>query len=153
MKKHTRDKIMILAIGFMTLNGLMSCEHDEGMTQKPLNDGYYSGSFTYDTLVLWESISINNGNYNELASGGVLYQKFPVYCLTKGSCRIIDNKIFFENIQVAQPPNGDITDYNENYLLMGSYNVENCSDTSLTFWRTINEKKQTYDLKLYYEPN
>lgn len=147
MKKQYLNLLLIAIIGLVTLIG---CDNDDRVKVNPLTNGYYSGTFTYDSLTLWESFSIENGNFSELASGGVWFQKFPVYCLTEGSYKIIDDKIYFENIQVVQPPNKDVNVCNEEYLLMGSYFVENYSDTSIVFWRTINEKKQTYDLKFYY---
>lgn len=151
MKTYSRNTAMFLVVVFVIITGLPSCDNDDGIKTIPLKDGAYSGSFTYDTLVLWEAFFIENNNFSELASGGVWYQKFPVYCLTKGSCKIKDDKIYFEDIRVAQPPHGNIADYDEDYLLMGDYFIENCSDSSITFWRTVNNKKQTYDMELYYE--
>ena len=77
----------------------------------PLKDGLYEGSFTYDTLLLWESFGIQKDSFEEYASGGVLYQKYPKYALTKGTYEIIDDSILFKNIKIAQPPNGNIADY------------------------------------------
>jgi hypothetical protein len=116
-----------------------------------LKDGIYEGSFNYDTLHLWESLGIKKDCFVEYASGGVMYQKYPKYCLTKGTYAIIDDSIYFNNIEVAQPPNGNIANYEKKFLLMGTYFVENYTDSSIVFWRIINNMRQEYDLKLLFE--
>ena len=108
------------------------------------------GTFKYDTLTLWESFGISNDSFEEYASGGVLQQKYPIYCLTKGTINIKSGKIFFNNIQIAQPPNKEITDCNEDYLLMGSFNLEEITDSIISFWRISELGRQEYKLKLYY---
>jgi len=57
------------------------------------NDGYYSGSFTYQGLVKFDALIINGNSYEEAASGGALNQKFP--CLTKGTYKINGDIITF----------------------------------------------------------
>lgn len=57
------------------------------------DDGYYSGSFSYNGEVKFDALIINGNNYEEVPSGGAMNQKFP--CLVKGSYRIKGNKITF----------------------------------------------------------
>jgi hypothetical protein len=117
----------------------------------PLKDGSYSGYFNYDTLHLWESFGIKKNSFIEYASGGAMFQKYPKYCLTKGNYEIIDDSIYFYNIQVAQPPNGNLADYEEEFLLMGTYFVENYTDSTIVFRRNSKKGIQEYALKLYSE--
>jgi hypothetical protein len=100
---------------------------------------------------LWESFIIRNDSFVEVASGGVMFQKFPKYCLTEGTFEIIDDSIYFKNIQVAQPPNGIIVDYQKEFVLMGSYFIEEYSDSSIVFSRKSKNGSQKYNLRLYYE--
>jgi hypothetical protein len=125
---------------------LISCEKEN----KVIQNGSYSGYFKYGPDQLWESIGINNGNFVEYASGGVISQKFPVYCLTKGTYKIHDGIIEFNEIQVAQPPNGKLSAYNQDFLLMGSFNIEELNDSTISFWRNSSLGKQEYKLKLYH---
>ncbi|MBK7626034.1 MAG: hypothetical protein IPJ16_02330 [Bacteroidales bacterium] len=128
------------------LLALLACEKDV----KSLKDGSYMGSFNYGTQQLWVSFGIKNGTFVEYASGGVMNQKFPLYCLTKGSYKINDGIINFDNIQIAQPPNKTVAECNQDYLLMGSYNIEEVTDSIISFSRNSNLGKMEYKLKLYY---
>lgn len=138
-------------LGLILLIGCISCNKENEDVAFKLKNGYYMGSFSYDNNLLWESFIIRKDSFVELASGGVLFQKFPVYCLTEGTYDIIDDSIYFENIQVVQPPNGNIADYEKEYLLMGSYFIEEYSDSSIVFLRISKNGRQKYDLNLYYE--
>ena len=125
---------------------LLSCEKES----KVIQDGSYSGSFKYGADLFWESIGIRDGNFIEYASGGVISQKFPIYCLTKGTYKIHDSVIEFNQIQVAQPPNGNLSAYNQDFLLMGNYNIEELNDSIISFWKNSSLGRQEYKLKLYY---
>jgi hypothetical protein len=108
------------------------------------------GTFKYDTLLIWESIGITNDHFTEYASGGVLQQKYPVYCLTEGAITIQNGNISFYNIQITQPPNKYLNDCESEYLLFGNYNIEEISDSIISFWKISRLGKQEYKLKLYY---
>lgn len=125
---------------------LLSCEKE----RKVLQDGSYSGYFKYGTLQLWESIGIDNNNFVEYASGGVSSQKFPLYCLTRGTYKIHGGTIEFSNIQVAQPPNKELSACDQDFLLAGTYNIEEQNDSTISFWRNSTLGRQEYKLKLYY---
>jgi hypothetical protein len=125
---------------------LLSCEKESRVIQ----DGSYSGYFKYGSSQFWESIGIDKNNFIEYASGGVYSQKYPIYCLTKGTYKIHDGIIEFNEIQVAQPPNGELSSYNQDFLLMGSYNIEELNDSTISFWRNLSLGKQEYKLKLYH---
>jgi len=133
------------------LLGSISCNKEKDDIEIKLKSGYYSGSFRYDNNQLWESFLIQNDSFFELASGGMYFQKFPEICMTKGTYEIIGDSIYFINVQVAEPPNANIMDYDNDYLLMGSYYLEEFSDSSVMFSRTAINGKQEYDLKIYYE--
>lgn len=128
---------------------LVECTNDDIINSNiKLTDGYYMGTFQYDTLRLWESFGIKTDSFEEYASGGVMYQKFPQFCLTKGTYEIISDSIYFDNIQIAQPPNKINCD--EDYLLMGNYYVDEFTDSTILFWRSAKRGRQDYYLKLYY---
>jgi hypothetical protein len=140
-----------LITGIITLL-LAGCTNENAnVSIIPLKDGSYEGSLSYDSLHLWESFGIKKDSFIEYASGGVMYQKYPKYCLTKGTYEIIDDSIYFNNIQIAQPPNGNISDYEKEFLLMGTYFVQDYTDSSIVFWRITNKRKQEYNLKLFFE--
>jgi len=115
-----------------------------------LNNGSYSGIFKYDTLLLYEAFGISDDSFVEYASGGVLQQKYPHFCLTKGTYKIQDEMIYFNDIQIAQPPNVEISYCDEDYLLMGSYYIEEMKDSTISFWKNSILGKQEYKLKLYH---
>jgi hypothetical protein len=110
------------------------------------------GTFKYDTLLLWESLGITNDHFTEYASGSVLQQKYPIYCLTEGTISIINdiNIISFGGIRITQPPNKLINNCESEYLLIGNYNIEEVSDSLISFWKISRLGKQEYKLKLYY---
>jgi hypothetical protein len=137
--------------GLFLLIVITSCNKENEGSAYKLKEGYYMGSFSYDNSHLWESFIIKKDSFIELASGGVMFQKFPEYCLTEGTYEIIDNMIHFKSIKVAQPPNGNIDNYENEFLLMGSFNIEENSDTSIVFSRITNNGRVKYDLKLYYD--
>jgi len=93
------------------LLGSISCNKEKDDIEIKLKSGYYSGSFRYDNNQLWESFLIQNDSFFELASGGMYFQKFPEICMTKGTYEIIGDSIYFINVQVAEPPNANIMDY------------------------------------------
>lgn len=144
-------KQLNFVFALILLFGSISCNKEKDDILIKLKNGYYSGSFSYDNNQLWESFFIQNDSFVELASGGVLYQKFPEICITKGTYKIIDDSIFFINIQAAEPPNANIEDYDKDYLLKGSYFLEKVSDSSVVFSRIARNGLLEYNLKLYYE--
>ncbi len=115
-----------------------------------LRDGSYSGNFQYDTLQLWESFGIKTDSFVEYASGGVMNQKYPRICLTKGTYKIMGDSIYFNNIQIAQPPDYNRVNCDEEYLLMGNYYIEESTDSTILFWRNEKKGRQEYYLKLYF---
>jgi hypothetical protein len=138
-------------LGLFLVFANISCDKENQGIAFKLKNGSYMGSLKYDNNQLWESFLIRKDSFVELASGGVMFQKFPKYCLTEGTYEIIDDSIYFRNIQAAQPPNGNIHDYQKEYLLMGSFYIEECSDSSIVFSRIVKNGSQKYDLRLYYE--
>lgn len=144
-------KVSNFILGLVLLAAIISCDKENEDIALKLKNGSYMGSFTYDNNHLWESFIIRKDSFVELASGGVMFQKFPKYCLTEGTYKIIDDSIYFINIKAAQPPNGNIADYEKEYLLLGSYYIEEHSDSSIVFSRVAKNGSQKYDLKLYYE--
>lgn len=115
-----------------------------------IKPGYYSGTFQYDNIILWESIGISSNSFEEYASGGVMYQKYPEICLTKGTFKIINDSINFSDIQITQPP---IDNCGDDFLLMDSYYIEELSDSAIIFWKNSKHGKQSYNLKIYYTIN
>ena len=79
-----------------------------------------------------------------------MYQKYPKYCLTEGTYKIKSDSIYFKNVSITQPPGYDIINCDEDYLLMGSYYVENLTDSTILFRRNAKNGKQEYYLKLYF---
>jgi len=144
-------KMKILIALFITTLLVGCTNKNQNDSIFPLKDGIYEGSFNYDTLYLWESFCIKKDSFVEYASGGVMYQKYPKYCLTKGTYEIIGDSIYFNNIQVAQPPNGNLANYEKEFLLMGTYFVENYTDSSIVFWRISKKGIQEYNLRLFFE--
>ena len=130
---------------------LVECSNDDIINSNiRLTDGYYMGTFQYDTFRLWESFGISDDSFVEYVSGGVLQQKYPIYCLTKGTYKIQNDIIYFNDIQIAQPPGIEISNCDEDYLLMGNYYVDKFTDSTILFWRNAKRGKQNYYLKLYY---
>ena len=125
---------------------LFSCEKEN----RVIPDGHYSGSFKYGPDQMWESFGISGDNFEEYASGGVMSQKYSTYCLTKGTYKIHNGTIEFNNIQIAQPPNKELNACDQDYLLKGSYNIEELNDSIISFWKETNLGKQEYKLKLFY---
>jgi hypothetical protein len=125
---------------------LFSCEKEN----RVIPDGNYSGSFKYGTDQMWASFGITGESFEEYASGGVISQKFPTYCLTKGTYKIHNGTIVFNNIQIAQPPNKELNTCDEDYLLKGTYNIEELTDSTISFWKEANLGKQEYRLKRFY---
>jgi hypothetical protein len=127
----------------------VSCKDDNlNNSELRLKEGLYEGSFHYDTLQLWEFFGIIDFDFEEYASGGVMHQKYPNCALTKGTYKITDGTISFSNIQIAQPPNGKITDHQSELLLIGDYTIDNVSDSTINFWKNSTKGKQEYHLKL-----
>lgn len=127
----------------------VSCSDDDlNNSEMRLKEGIYEGYFHYDTIQLWESFGITDYNFEEYASGGVWYQKYPNCALTKGTYKITYGTISFDKIQIAQPPNGKITDFQNELLLIGDYTIDNVSDSIIDFWKYSTKGKQEYHLKL-----
>jgi hypothetical protein len=129
---------------------LVSCKDDNlNNSELRLKTGIYEGSFHYDTMQLWESFGITDFDFEEYASGGVMYQKYPNCALTKGTYTLTEGTISFRNIQIAQPPNGKISDHQNELLLIGDYTVESFSDSTISFWKNSSKGRQEYHLRLF----
>jgi len=140
MKKNTIILVLILLIGFI------SCEKENNDAACKLKNGAYMGAFKYDNNQFWEAFIVQNKNFEEYASGGVLFQKAPVYPLVKGTYEIINDSIYFKNIQLPQSAIEDISDYDKDFVLMGSYYIEEYSDSTILFSRIAQKGKLEYDL-------
>ena len=139
-----------LIIIFLVIS-LVGCTNDDNIDSSiRLRNGYYDGSFLYDTLHLWESFGIKADSFVEYASGGVRYQKWPQICLTEGTYKIINDSIYFDNIQIALPPKYDKINCDQDYILMGNYYIEEFTDSTILFWRNAKKGRQEYNLKLYF---
>ena len=99
--------------------------------------------------MLWESFGIMDFYFEEYASGGVIYQKYPNCALTKGTYKLSEGTISFLDIKIAQPPNGKITDHQNESLLIGEYTIESVSDSTISFWKNSTKGRQEYHLKLF----
>jgi len=143
---HMIRKLITIIIPFF----LLSCNDDNlNNSELRLKAGVYEGSFHYDTLQLWESFGISDFGFEEYASGGVMYQKYPNCALTKGTYTLSEGTISFINIQIAQPPNGKISDHQNELLLIGDYIVESISDSTISFWKNSSKGRQEYHLRLF----
>ena len=140
MKKNTIILVLILLIGFI------SCEKENNDAAFKLRNGAYMGSFKYDNNQFWEAFIVQNENFEEYASGGVLFQKAPVYPLVKGTYEIINDSIYFKNIQLPQSAIEDISDYDKDFVLMGSYYIEEYSDSTIFISRIAQKGRLEYDL-------
>jgi hypothetical protein len=98
--------------------------------------GYYAGTFSYQGQLLFDAISFSGENYEELASGGARYQKFP--CLTKGTYQIKKNSITFA-------PNNSPECSNSDFLLQGEYSLIQ-EDNRITFQKGSEQDIQIYTL-------
>ena len=125
-------KSLIAMIAFSSLAILMSCNK----LDTPLADGYYSGSLNYQGQLLFDAISFNGDNYEEVASGGALNQKFP--CLTKGTYQIKKNIITFT-------PNNSPVCSNSDFLLKGEYSLIQ-KGNKITFQKVTGQDLQIYTL-------
>jgi hypothetical protein len=119
----------------MTFSGLFILS-DCNKPNAPLTNGYYSGSLSYQGQLLFDAISFNEDNYEEVTSGGARNQKFP--CLTKGTYRIKNNKITFT-------PNNSPICSNSNFLLKGEYSLIQ-EGYKITFQKGTGQDLQIYTL-------
>ncbi len=141
MKKNT------IILGLILLIGFISCEKENNDVAFKLKNGAYMGSFKYDNNHFWEAFTIQDESFDEYASGGVLFQKAPVYPLTNGTYEIINDSIYFINIQLPQSAIEDISDYDKDFLLMGSYYIEEFSDSTILFSKIAQKGRLEYDLR------
>lgn len=130
MVRITRTFVAMLAISSLAI--LMSCSK----LDTPLADGYYTGSLSYQGQLLFDAISFSGENYEELASGGARYQKFP--CLTKGTYQIKKNSITFT-------PNNSPVCSNSDFLLQGEYSLIQ-EGNKITFQKGNGQDLQIYTL-------
>lgn len=135
---------------FSLLASLTGCSDDYHINYSNLRlkAGIYNGNFQYDTLMLWESFGIKADSFVEYASGGVMNQKYPLICLTTGTYNIISDSIGFYNIRIAVPPDSNISDCDEESLLMGYYYIGEWTDSTIMFWKNAKKGKQQYYLKV-----
>jgi len=138
-------KHVILLLVLISFTGC-SKEDNPGVRIK---DGFYDGSLKYDNQIIWESFGIKEDTFEEYASGGVMYQKWPSICLTSGSYKILDNSIIFDKVENPLPPYS-LDGCDEEYLLKGSYNIEERTDSTIVFSKNAVKGMQKYSLKLYY---
>lgn len=138
-------KTVFLLISFTILSFLPGCEKPDTVS----TDGYYSGSLVYREQPLFTAISFNGNNYAEVASGGVLNQKFP--CITEGTYKIKHNTISFSPTEMP-----DVLDcscavmFNTvkfDCLLSGEYTLTQSGKT-IKFQRGTGNDLQVYNLTL-----
>jgi hypothetical protein len=142
-------KTLFLLTTFTSLSFFSSCEKLDTVS----TDGYYSGSLVYQERPLFAAISFHGNNYEEVASGGALNQKFP--CITKGTYKIKHNTIsFFPTIMPVVPDCTCpvmFTIIKFDCLLSGDYTMIQ-SGSNIKFQRGTGNDLQVYNLTLI-EPN
>ena len=126
---------------------IVSCDksNEEIGEDDLLIDGHYGGNFSYNGSNYWYLLEINQNNYEEWPSGGVMYQK-SYGCLTTGTYSIDRNIITFEidSFKFSGFPEPCITDM----LLPGTYTITSPEiQDSLIFERGIGDNHIIYYLK------
>jgi hypothetical protein len=138
-----------ILIPVFLLIAIISCEKLDTVSA----DGYYSGSLVYQGQPLFAAISFHGNNYEEVASGGALNQKFP--CITKGTYKVKHNTIYFS--PAVMPVVTDctctvmFTNIKFDCLLSGDYTLIQ-SGSKIKFQRGTGNDLQVYNLTLI-EPN
>ncbi len=118
---------------------------DTNIENYKINDGCYTGTFSYQGNNYWSMICFDNNNYEEWPSGGVLFQKHPD-CLTIGTYSINNNKLTFEidSFKFNNHQDSCIPDM----LLSGEFKINDLVDNdSLIFEKGIGENRIIYYLK------
>jgi len=140
-KKRTLFFLMTLT----SLSIFSSCEKLDTVSA----DGYYSGSLVYQGQPLFAAISFHGNNYEEVASGGALNQKFP--CITRGTYKIKHNTISFSPTVMPVVPDCTCTVMFTNIkfdcLLSGDYKLIK-SGNNIIFQRGTGNDLQVYNLTL-----
>lgn len=110
-----------------------------------LNDGFYGGSFSYDSINHWYLLEIIHNNYEEWPSGGVMYQK-SMGCLTTGTYLINDSIITFmlDSFKFEDYPESCVPAM----ILPGKYRlIYRDNYDSIVFEKETNNSKIIYMLK------
>lgn len=128
------ERSWILIFLICCASAISGCKEQEDL----IVQGYYQGSFDYQGKIVFDAISFDGDNYAEVASGGVMNQKFP--CISKGTFSIRKNTITF------RPDNKDECPYPE-YFLTGDYSFSQTVNT-IVFQRGTGTDRQTYSLTL-----
>ncbi len=126
---------------------IVSCDknNEEIKENDLLYDGFYGGSFSYDSINYWYLLEINHNNYEEWPSGGAIYQK-SYSCLTTGTYSINDSVITFisDTFKFKDYPEPCIDDM----ILPGEYQIVYRDDyDSIVFEKGMEPGKITYMLK------
>jgi hypothetical protein len=138
-------KTLFFLMTLISLSIFSSCEKLDTVS----TDGYYSGSLVYQGQPLFAAISFHGSNYEEVASGGALNQKFP--CLTKGTYIIKHNIISFSPKVMPIVPDCTyavmFADIKFDCLLSGNYILIQ-SGYNIKFQRGTGNDLQVYNLTL-----
>jgi len=126
---------------------LVTCDkNNEVLNENDLiNDGFYGGSFLYDSIDYWCLIEFNYNKYEEWPSGGAIYQK-SMGCLTTGSYSINEGMLTFildsfKFEDYPEPCNNDM-------LLPGEYQINyRDNNDSIVFEKETENGKIIYYLK------
>lgn len=124
-----------------------SCENiDEKQPANfQISDGCYQGYFDFQDTSYWCSICLENGEYAEWPSGGVMFQK-SMGCLTVGTFSTDNASLSFElgSFKFKDFPEPCTTEM----LLPGKFEITySNSQDSLVFKRGTGEKQIIYYLK------
>ena len=115
-----------------------------GCTKEDSNpfDGYFQGSFYYQNQSYFEAIIFSGESFEEVPSGGALYQKFP--CIVDGTYKINKDKIVFYSSSLPS----EEANCSHSYLLSGEYHLTTKSPSEISFYKGEGDELQTYTLKL-----
>jgi hypothetical protein len=137
-------KTVFFLITLISFSFFSGCEKSNTVS----TDGYYQGSLIYQGQPLFAAISFHGNNYEEVASGGALIQKFP--CITKGIYKIKHNTISFAPTVLPVIPDcqcGMFTSVTFDCLLNGDYKLIK-SGKNIIFQRGTGNDLQVYNLTL-----
>ena len=143
-----KTKIILVYLNFILCFIFSDCKKQDTFS----NDGYYSGSYSYQGQRTFTAIIIDGNNYSEVPSGGEFNQKFP--CLTKGTYKINNSTITFNATVlpvVSDCRCGELTGVIFDCLLSGIYTLVQ-SGENMVFQRGTGNDLQVYDLTLV-KPN
>lgn len=136
-------------LSLVILIALSGCLKDENLNI--VKSGYYVGYFEYQGIHYYSSVILNNNDYSEGASGGVVYQKNPA-SLTEGRYFIYEGNIIF-NPQHYQMNESEIWKRNPDLILDGAFKIIFLKSDSISFARGSDDKKIVYLLRRYIEKN